>query len=65
VVRNRSTPLLLVDLRTLKVRAAGVEAPLSETRDFTPLQFGASGGAFVVLIASAVWMRRERQRALD
>jgi hypothetical protein len=65
VVRNRATPLLLVDLRTLEVRAAGVQAPLSEARQFTPLQLGASGGAFVVLIASAVWMRRKRRRALD
>jgi hypothetical protein len=65
VVRDRATPLLLVDLRTMKVRAAGVQAPLSETRDFTPLKLGASGGAFVVLIASAVWMRRKRQQALD
>jgi hypothetical protein len=30
----------------------------------TPLQLGASGGAFVVLIASAVWMRRKRRRAV-
>jgi hypothetical protein len=64
-VRNRTTPLLLVDLRTLRVHAAGVAAPLSETRQFTPLQLGASGGALVVLIASAVWMRRMRRRALD
>ena len=64
VVRNRATPLLLVDLRTLKVRAAGVEAPLSETRQFTPLQLGASGAAFVVLIASAIWMRRKRQQTV-
>jgi hypothetical protein len=65
VVRDRATPLLLVDLRTLKVRAAGVEAPLSETRKFTPLQLGASGGAFMVLIASAVWMRRKRRQIVD
>ena len=64
VVRDRATPLLLVDLRTLKVRAAGVGAPLSETPQFTPMQLGASGGAFVVLIASAVWMRRKRRRTV-
>jgi hypothetical protein len=64
VVRNRSTPLLLVDLRTMKVRAAGIQAPLSETRDFTPLQLGASGGAFVVLIATVVWMRRKRRQTV-
>ena len=61
-VRDRTTPLLLVDLRTLRVRAAGIEAPLSETRQFTPLQLGASGGAFLVLIASAIWMRRKRRQ---
>jgi hypothetical protein len=49
----------------LKVRAAGVEAPLTETRQFTPLQLGASGGAFVVLIASAVWMRRKGRQTVD
>jgi hypothetical protein len=64
VVRDRTTPLLLVDLRTLKVRAAGVQAPLSEARQFTPLQLGASGAAFMVLIASAVWMRRKRRRTV-
>jgi hypothetical protein len=63
-VRNRTTPLLLVDLRTLRVRAAGVQAPLSETGQFTPLQFGASGVAFVVLIASAVWIRRKRRQTV-
>jgi hypothetical protein len=64
VVRNRTTPLLLVDLRTMRVRAAGVEAPLSEARQFTPLQLGASSGAFVVLIAGAVWFRRQRRRTV-
>jgi hypothetical protein len=64
VVRNRTTPLLLVDLRTLRVRAAGVEAPLSEARQFTPLQLGASSGAFVVLIAGAVWIRRKRRQTV-
>jgi hypothetical protein len=64
VVRDRATPLLVVDLRTLKVSAAGVEAPLSETRQFTPLQLGASGAAFVVLIASAVWIRRKRRQTV-
>ena len=64
VVRDRAAPLLLVDLRTLKVRAAGVEAPLSETRQFTPLQLGASGAAFVVLIASAIWIRRKRRQTV-
>jgi hypothetical protein len=63
-VRNRAAPLLLVDLRTLRVRAAGVAAPLSETRQFTPLQLGASSGAFAVLFAGALWMRRKRRRAL-
>lgn len=63
-IRNRSTPLLLVDLRTLKVRAAGVQAPLSKTGQFTPLQLGASGVAFVVLIASAVWIRRRRRQTV-
>jgi hypothetical protein len=63
-VRNRATPLLLVDLRTLEVRAAGVQVPLNETRQFTPLQLGASGGAFVVLIASAVWIRRKRRQTV-
>ena len=64
VVRDRAAPLLLVDLRTLKVRAAGVEAPLSETRQFTPLQLGASGAAFLVLIASAIWIRRKRRQTV-
>lgn len=64
VVRDRASRLLLVDLSTLKVRVAGVEAPLSETPQFTPLQLGASGGAFVVLIAGAVWMRRKRRRTV-
>jgi hypothetical protein len=64
VVRDRATPLLLIDLRTLRVGAAGVEAPLSETRQFTPLQLGASGAAFLVLIASAVWIRRKRRQTV-
>jgi hypothetical protein len=64
VVRDRATPLLLVDLRTLRVSAAGVEAPLSDTRQVTPLQLGASGAGFVVLIGSAVWMRRKRRQTV-
>jgi hypothetical protein len=64
VLRNRTTPLLLVDLRTLSVRAAGIEAPLSEARQFTALQLGASGAAFMVLIASAIWMRRKRRQTV-
>jgi hypothetical protein len=63
-VRNRATPLLLVDLRTLRVSAAGVQAPLTETRQFTPLQLGASSAAFVVLIASAVLIRRKRRQTV-
>jgi hypothetical protein len=64
VVRDRATPLLLVDLRTMKVRAAGLQAPLSETRNFTPLKLGASGAAFVVLIASVIWIRRKRRQTV-
>jgi hypothetical protein len=59
VVRDRATPLLLIDLHTLRV-----EAPLGETQQFTPLQLGASSGAFVVLIASAIWMRRKRRQSV-
>ena len=63
VVRDRATPLLLIDLRTLRVsRAAAAEAPPGEARQFTPLQLGASSGAFLVLIASAIWMRRKRRQ---
>jgi hypothetical protein len=51
-------------MRTLRVRAAGVEAPLSEARQFTPLQLGASSGAFVVLIAGAVLIRRKRRQTV-
>ena len=57
VVRDRAAPLLLIDLRTLRV-----EEPLGETRQFTPLQLGASSSAFVVLIASAIWMKRKRRQ---
>ena len=65
VVRNRATPLLLIDLRTLRVaRPTATEAQLGKTRQVTPLQLGASSGAFVVLIASAVWMRRKRRRTV-
>jgi hypothetical protein len=62
VVRGRATPLLLIDLRTLRVaRAAGAEAPVRETRQFTPLLLGASGGAFVALIAGVIWIRRKQR----
>jgi hypothetical protein len=65
VVRDRATPLLLIDVRTLGVARAGVaEAPLRESRDFTPLLLGASGGAFVLLIACAVWMRRKQRQTV-
>jgi hypothetical protein len=63
VVRDRATPLVLIDLRTLRVaRAAATEAPLGETRQFTPLLLGASGGAFVALIASVIWIRRKHRQ---
>jgi hypothetical protein len=65
VVWDRATPLLLIDLRTLRVsRAAAAEAPPGEARQFTPLQLGASSGAFLVLIASAIWMRRKRRQTV-
>jgi hypothetical protein len=61
VVRDRAKPLLLIDLRTLRVaRAAATEAPLGEPRQFTPLLLGASGGAFVALIAGVSWLRRKQ-----
>jgi len=63
VVRDRSTPLLLIDLHTLRVaRAASARAPLGETGQFTPLLLGASSAAFVALIASAIWIRRKHRQ---
>jgi hypothetical protein len=65
VVRDRATPLLLIDLRTLRVsRAVAAEAPPGEARQFTPLQLGASSGAFLVLFASAIWIRRKRRQTV-
>ena len=64
VVRDRATPVLLIDLRTLRVARSAGEAQLGEARQFTPLQLGASSGAFVLLIASAIWIRRKRRQTV-
>ena len=64
VVRNRATPLLSIDLRTFRVSRGAAEAPPAEGRQFTSLQLGASSGAFLVLIASAIWMRRKRRQTV-
>jgi hypothetical protein len=65
VIRDRATPVLLVDLLTLRVaRATGAEVPLGETRQFTPLLLGASSGGFVALIAGVVWMRRRQRQTV-
>jgi hypothetical protein len=61
VVRDHATALLTIDLRTLRVaRAAATTEALGETRQLTPLLLGASGGAFVALIAAVSWIRRRR-----
>jgi hypothetical protein len=63
VVRDRATPLLLIDLRTLRVTgASGAEAPLGETRQVTPLLLGGSSGALVALLAGAILLKRKQRR---
>jgi hypothetical protein len=62
VVRDRATPLLLINLRTLRVaRAADAVPPPNETRQFTPVLIGASSGGLVLLIACAFWLRRKQR----
>jgi len=63
MIRHGATPMLLINLRTLRVaRAAGADAALGGTRQFSPLLLLAVGGAALATVAGASIWRRRRQR---
>ncbi len=65
VVRHGATPMLLIDLRTLRVtRATAADAPLGATRHFPPLLLVIGGGALVALAVGLIWMRRRQRQTL-
>jgi hypothetical protein len=66
VVRDSATPMLLIDLRTLRVaRATGTDAPPDATRHFPPLLLVTGGGALVTLAVGLIWMRRRQRHTLN
>ena len=63
VVRRSATPVLLIDLRTLRVvRASEVEAAPGGTRQFPASLLLAAGGAVLVAVAAGLIWTRRRQR---
>jgi hypothetical protein len=65
VVRNGATPMLLIDLRTLRVaRATAADAPPDAARHFPPLLLVTGGGALVALAVGLIWMRRRQRQTL-
>jgi hypothetical protein len=65
VVRDGATPMLLIDLRTLRVaRATAAEAPPDATGHFPPLLLVTGGGALVALAVGLIWMRRRQRQTL-
>ena len=64
VVRDSTTPLLLIDLRSLSViRATGGEAASSGTPQFPPPLLLAAAAAVLALAAGVIWTRRRKRRA--
>jgi hypothetical protein len=65
VVRHGATPVLLIDLRTLRVaRAKRTDAALGGTRLPPPLLLAAGGAALVAAAAGVIWTRRRQQQTL-
>jgi hypothetical protein len=65
VVRNRATPMLLIDLHTLRVaRARVADVPPDASRHVPPLLLVTGGGAVVALAVGLIWMRRRQRQTL-
>src|SRR6266550_513275 len=66
VVRDRTSPVFLIDLRTLRVtRASAPDAQAGETRHLpVPLLMAAGGFVLVALAVGVIWARRRQRHTL-